>query len=143
MPVARCLAGLGVRKWLGGIAWGVSVWAGPAAAQWACVLTNEMCSTLCAKTTVSFAIDSNQFVAPHSPQDPPRRQVTTVTMNDATFVAEAIMMSGGVQGFHEDAGALGRRLMIVQPDGRARLSIQPQNIQLSGICTQPDEPTPN
>lgn len=84
---------------------------------------------------VAFDSDASQFAPPLNPDDPPRTQVTIVRMDGATFAAEAIMLPGGVVGFHEDAGAHGRRLMIVQRGGRARLALQPQNEVWSGLCT--------
>lgn len=106
------------------------------AAAFSCVLTDMACAMLCEETRVSFAIEPAQFVDPISPNDPPRRQTTQVAMNDARFVAQAIMMPGGVFGFHEDAGELGRRLMIVRADGSARLSLRPSNVTLTGTCTR-------
>ena len=100
-----------------------------------CTLTNDVCLIDCVQMKVRFEIDPNQFVAPQSPNDPPRRQVTSVTMDDIQFSAEAIMLAGGVVGFHEDAGEIGRRLMIVQPNGAARLSLQPSNEIWTGLCT--------
>lgn len=100
-----------------------------------CTLTNDACQIDCTHMNVQFEIDPNQFVAPQSPNDPPRRQVTTVTMDDIRFSAEAIMLAGGVVGFHEDAGEIGRRLMIVQPNGSARLTLQPANEIWTGRCT--------
>lgn len=117
------------------IAAGLCLMASPAVADLECVLQVRGCVIDCVETTVNFTIDTSQFVAPQSPRDPPRRQVATVTLNDATFVAQAIIMQGGVVGFHEDAGALGSRLMIVQPDGTARLTLQPSNQRLEGQCT--------
>lgn len=101
-------------------------------------MTPEACTLLCDDIHVAFAIDPHQFVDPLNPDDPPRRQVTQVTMEDDTFTAQAIMMAGGVEGFHEDAGAMGSRLMIVRPDGTARLTMQPENTRWTGICTQTD-----
>lgn len=109
--------------------------AGPSWAQINCTLTMPDCTTDCASMSVSFEIDASQFVAPQNPNDPPRRQITTVDMDGARFVAQAIMLPGGVRGFHEEAGALGSRLLIVQPDGTARLSLQPQNQTWLGACT--------
>ena len=101
----------------------------PAVAQFDCVLKDRSCVANCAQIEVRFDIDEAQFADPH---DPPRRQVTMVTQNNATFAATAIMMTHGVRGFHEDAGELGSRLMIVQADGAARLTLQPDNVTLVG-----------
>ncbi|SLN15910.1 hypothetical protein [Pseudooctadecabacter jejudonensis] len=107
-------------------------------ADWTCRLTQVGCDLICPDMQVAFEVDRNQFVNPQNPNDPPRRQVTTVTMDDATFVAQAILMAGGVEGFHEDAGALGSRLMIVRPDGTARLTLRPQNTEWTGQCVKSD-----
>lgn len=109
--------------------------ASPAFAELDCILHDPTCTADCTPTSVRFAIDPAQFVAAQNPDDPPRRQITTVTMNDSPFIAEAIMMQGGVRGFHEDAESLGSRLMIVKPNGSARLTLQPQNKTLIGQCT--------
>ena len=108
----------------------------PAVAQFDCVLKDRSCVENCAQTEVRFDIDEAQFADPQDPNDPPRRQVTMVTQNNETFAATAIMMPHGVRGFHKDAGELGSRLMIVQPDGAARLTLQPDNVTLVGQCTQ-------
>lgn len=99
-----------------------------------CTLTDPQCVQDCEPVEVTFHVDPNQFVAPQNSNDPPRRQVTTVVMNDATFVAEAILLDSGAQGFFEDAGELGSRLMIVQPDGSARLLLQPGRRVFEGTC---------
>ena len=101
-----------------------------------CTLTDEACVANCAQTQVTFAIDFNQFVAPQNPNDPPRRQVTRVTVDADTFMAEAIAMDGGVLGFDHNDGSGGATLMIVQPDGTTRLSRQPQGRILTGLCTR-------
>lgn len=107
---------------------------GQANAEIVCELTREMCRSDCDVKTVRFDVDAAQFVAPQSTDDPPRRQVTMVTLDGARFVAEAILMPNGARGFHEDAGALGSRLMIVQPDGMARLFVMPENVTYLGVC---------
>jgi len=109
---------------------------GPAVAGWTCVLTQTPCETDCRAVYVSFHVDPHQFVAPNDPNEPPRRQVTHVTFDRSHFVAEAILMQSGDEGFFEDAGALGSKLMIVRPDGEARLTLQPENQVLSGQCTR-------
>jgi len=109
--------------------------ASPSLASFECVLTDQSCVSDCAETTVQFNIDQAQFVAPQDPNDPPRRQTTFVTMGNAQFSAQAILMPGGVKGFHEDAGELGSRLMVVQPNGRARLVLKPTNQTLTGLCS--------
>lgn len=114
----------------------VSLAAAPAAAQLDCTLQNDACFSDCAQMSVTFTIDASQFVAPQDPDDPPRRQITTVQMDDARFVAEAIMLPGDVVGFYENTAQLGTRLMIVQPDGSTRLIMQPQNQTWRGTCVR-------
>ena len=97
-------------------------------------MMNDLCVDDCSEHTVQFKIDETQFAPALNPNDPPRRQVTFVTMGGAQFVAEAILMPGGIRGFYEEAGELGSRLMIVQDDGSARLSLQPSGQILTGNC---------
>lgn len=106
-----------------------------ASAELSCGLTDVTCDTNCAVTSVQFHVDKSQFVDAQDPADPPRRQVTQVTMGARMFNAQAIMMDGGILGFHEDAGEIGSALMIVQADGSARLLLQPENQTLTGGCT--------
>jgi hypothetical protein len=110
----------------------------PAAADLFCSLTDASCQTDCAETSVRFSIDASQFVAPQDPSDPPRRQVSDVTMGDRRFYAQAIMMDGGIVGFHETASDPGSALMIVQSDGYARLTLEPENRTLLGTCITTD-----
>ncbi|WP_245540841.1 hypothetical protein [Octadecabacter antarcticus] len=110
--------------------------AAPAAADLLCLLTDVNCLSDCAETSVHFSINTSQFVDAQDPNDPPRRQVSDVAIGDRRFTAQAIMMDGGIVGFHEDAGELGSALMIVQASGAARLTLQPQNITLRGMCTE-------
>ncbi len=110
----------------------------PTAADLSCRLTDSTCLTDCAKTSVRFSIDASQFVAPQDPSDPPRRQVSDVAMGDGRFNAQAIMMDGGIVGFHRDAGETARALMIVQADGSARLTLEPENQTLLGTCITTD-----
>ena len=114
------------------------VMAVPAAADLYCRLIDSTCLTDCAETSVRFSIDASQFVAPQDPSDPPRRQVSDVTMGDRRFNAQAIMMDGGIVGFHQDAGETARALMIVQADGSARLTLEPENQTLLGTCITTD-----
>ncbi len=111
------------------------VMAAPAAADLSCLLSDANCLTDCEETSVRFSVDASQFVAPQDPNDPPRRQVSDVTIGERRFTAQAIMMDGGVSGFHEDAGEMGSALMVVQSDGSARLILQPENRTLLGRCT--------
>ena len=106
------------------------------AQQFDCTLTELSCTTNCAQTQVSFFIDTSQFARPQNPNDPLRRQVTLVSLNDIRLSASAIMMGGGIRGFHEDAGTLGSRMMIVQNDKSSRLVQQPHNTMLTGQCTR-------
>jgi hypothetical protein len=87
---------------------------------------------------VRFSIDSSPFLAPQDSNDPPRRQVNDVTMGDSRFNAQAIMMDGGIVGLHRDAGETARALMIVQADGSALLTLEPENQTLLGTCITAD-----
>ncbi len=112
----------------------ISVTTPLSAADLNCVLSVKDCTSDCIQITVAFRIDPHQFVDPQNTNDPPRRQITRVQLDNEDFNAEAIMLPGGILGFHDDAGELGRRLMIVQPDGRARLTLQPKNENWVGHC---------
>ena len=101
-----------------------------------CTLQDQACLNDCVAMSVRFDIDRAQFVAAIDANEPPRRQVTFVTMDDQSFSATAILFPGGVSGFHEDAGEIGSRLMIVQPDGSARLALQPSNQVWIGMCVR-------
>lgn len=101
-----------------------------------CTLTRDGCVADCQTIAVSFNIDAAQFAQPQDPNDPPRRQMTTVQMDRAVFVAEAILMPGGARGFYEDAGALGSRLMIVQTNGNTRMALQPSGQIWVGQCRE-------
>jgi hypothetical protein len=48
------------------------------------------------------------------------------------------MMDGGIVGLHRDAGETARALMIVQADGSARLTLEPENQTLLGTCITAD-----
>jgi hypothetical protein len=114
------------------------VTAAPAAADLSCLLTDETCLRDCDETSVRFSIDASQFVAPQDLGDPPRRQVSDVIMGDRRFNAQAIMMDGGIVGFHQDTGETASALMIVQADGSARLTFEPENQTLLGTCITTD-----
>ncbi|MEN8840320.1 MAG: hypothetical protein ABF254_00445 [Octadecabacter sp.] len=98
-----------------------------------CALQDETCTDSCVQTVVRFAIDPTQFVAPHNPNAPPRRQITQVTLGAEQFRAQAIMMEGGITGFHhvQDKNST---LLLIQADGAARLSYQPEDRTLTGRC---------
>lgn len=115
----------------------MSLLAGQAAAvDLDCTLTDVACVTVCPETTATFTIDLNQFVAPQDPNDPPRRQITRVTLNADTFTADAIAFADGTLGFHHGADTSDRTLLIIQPDGAARLSRLPDNQILTGRCSR-------
>lgn len=108
--------------------------ASPAFSELNCILTNTACDADCVELAVSFEIDETQFVAPQDASDPPRRQVTQVQMGSDRFIAEAILFQDSTRGFYEDGVELGQRLMIVRPDGAARLTLQPANEIWVGTC---------
>ncbi|MDB2369036.1 hypothetical protein N9V68_00420 [Octadecabacter sp.] len=102
-----------------------------AAVDLTCGMRDAACLGGCAQTNVQFTVNPAQFADPVSPRDPPRRQVTTVTVGNSTFTAQPILLSGGIVGFDDGTG---HRLMIVQPDGAARLTLQIQDRVLIGHC---------
>lgn len=105
-----------------------------ATAEQVCALKLEFCQRDCVEISVRFEIDRTQFVQPQDPGDPPRRQVTRVTMDTMTFQAQALLFSDGMIGFHSQDAATGDRLMIVQRDGTARLVLQPDDQVWIGTC---------
>ena len=110
--------------------------AAPAAAGvFACQMTEADCPT-CAPLPVTFTLTRAQFVGPQHPNDPPRRTTSRVEMDGTAFTAEAILMKTGAAGFYDDAGPQGTRLLIVQPDGTARYTEQPEGRTLTGTCTE-------
>ena len=105
----------------------------PLGADMICSVQDETCSGSCPQTAVQFSIDPSQFVDPQDPNDPPRQQITQVTMDAQQFRAHAIMMEGGIIGFHNDSER-GSTLMLVQKDGAPRHTVQPDNRNLASFC---------
>ncbi|MCG6902842.1 MAG: hypothetical protein LJE68_09190, partial [Rhodobacter sp.] len=75
----------------------------------------------------------NQFAPAHDRAEPPRRKVTMVDLDGATFAAEP-MLIGDVRGFWEDAEAMGSRIFTMQADGSAIYTEDPAGLRLTGTC---------
>ena len=90
-----------------------------------------------APVQIAFTIDRNQFVAPVSAKDPPRRKITQVQMGRDRFLAEPFLI-GQSLGFWEDAEAVGSRMLVVQPGGEANYSETPSGRRLTGTCEVSD-----
>ncbi len=82
---------------------------------------------------LNFTIDRNQFSAAVHPQDPPRKQVTMVTLGGIRFSAEP-MIIGETRGFWEDGEAMGARMFTMQPDGSGIYNETATGLRLSGPC---------
>jgi hypothetical protein len=82
---------------------------------------------------VRFAIDTTQFAPALSPNDPPRRQITTVQMGDGAFSAEPLLL-GDTRGFWatQDNGA--EVLLVMQPDGTAIYTDTRIVTPMTGTC---------
>ena len=85
-------------------------------------------------TPVSFAIDATQFAPAINKNEPERRRITTVSMGDATFPAEPLMM-GDVRGFWAEGMGGSDVMMVMQSDGSAVYSNTRAGQRLTGTCT--------
>lgn len=85
--------------------------------------------------SLSFAIDASQFADPVNPDDPPRQQRTQVTMNGAVFVAEPMILPGNRRGFWAENLGDTELLLIIDPDGSAKLSDTSLGAVFVGSCT--------
>ncbi len=86
----------------------------------------------CPVVELSFTIDSDQFALPYSPDEPPRKKVTTVTTGAARFSAEPILMAGGVRGFWAETFE-GTHLLTFAP-GKEAVYSRPIGERLTGTC---------
>lgn len=82
---------------------------------------------------VRFEIDRTQFAPALDAKEPTRRHVTTVTLGDAVFPAEPVII-GDVRGFWAEGIEGSDVMMIMQPDGRAVYSNPRAGERLTGIC---------
>ena len=108
-----------------------------AAASWACTLSGPCPdATACPDDPVriAFDIDPGQFAPPVGPSDPPRRRLTSVTLNGETFDAEPIRMAGGIRGFWGLPGPGSDRILLIEADGAARYDDPARQGQLTGTC---------
>lgn len=81
---------------------------------------------------VRFAIDLNQFALAFSPDEPPRKKITTVTVGSERFSAEPILMVGDVRGFWAETYE-GTHLLTFSP-GQDAVYSRPVNEKLTGRC---------
>ncbi len=86
-----------------------------------------------AGTTVSFAIDVAQFAPPVNPGEPAQRRVTTVSMGDASFPAEPILI-GNLRGFWAEGMGGSEMVMMIQPDGSATMTNAREGTRSVGAC---------
>ena len=117
-----------------GLAWrclGVAMALPPAMAQaadevWRCTLEG---------TAVRFAFDRADL-APGIRGEPPRRALGHAEVGRARLRPEVFTMPDGTVGFHEDAGAVGQKMLVIAPDGAARYSDTGSNLSLQGRCAR-------
>ncbi|MDJ0630392.1 MAG: hypothetical protein QNJ44_19205 [Rhodobacter sp.] len=81
---------------------------------------------------VSFTIDSDQFALAYSPDEPPRKKITTVKVAGERFNAEPILMAGGVRGFWAESFE-GTHLLTFAP-GKDAVYSRPIGQRLTGRC---------
>lgn len=93
------------------------------------------CAFADGEVTVEFSIDHAQFAPALDPNDPPRRKVTRVRLGTQSFVAEPILMTGGVRGFWTDDPVTGTHVLTAQQDGSAVYS-GPARGRLDGTCEE-------
>lgn len=82
---------------------------------------------------VQFEIDRAQFAPPINKAEPEQRRITTVSMGDAQFPAEPIMM-GDVRGFWAEGLAGSDVMMVMQGDGSAVYADTRAGERLTGTC---------
>ena len=75
---------------------------------------------------LGFSVDRTQFVDGYA-GDPPRRKVSQVTLGDARFEAEPILLDGQI-GFH------GADRIFLLRDGTGRLTDMTTGAALTGPC---------
>lgn len=85
-----------------------------------------------ASLTLRFDIDPASFAPALDAGDPPRRQVSRVTVGDSGFMAEAILSETGQRGFWAPAR---NWLLTMERDGKARLSAA-QGSAWNGYCKE-------
>ncbi|MBS0122548.1 hypothetical protein [Thetidibacter halocola] len=79
--------------------------------------------------TLRFTLDPAQFADPVSPDEPPRRQLSRVTLPNVELTAEAILTQDGGRGFFLAERAM---LLIRHSDGSATLTAD--GARLGGEC---------
>ena len=82
---------------------------------------------------VRFEIDRTQFAPPVNIGEPTRRRLTTVSMGDAEFPAEPIMM-GDVRGFWAEGMGGSDIMLVMQGDGSAIYANTRAGERLTGTC---------
>ncbi|MCC1492679.1 hypothetical protein [Cognatishimia sp. F0-27] len=123
------LAGLGsgMWVWIAAALW-ATLWTGMAGAQerWSCDLEGEV---------LTFGFDRGDLF-PGIEGEPPRRVLGDAEFRRGIFRPEPFVMPDGTVGFHEDAGAVGQRMLVIAPDGAARYSDTGPGETLTGRCVR-------
>ncbi len=86
------------------------------------------------EVSLHFGIDRGQFAPPQSPEDPPRRLRSIVTMGETRFAAEPLLMEGGRRGFWTQERAEGPAMMVIEPEGAAKLTDVNSGTVYVGTC---------
>ncbi len=84
-------------------------------------------------TSLSFAIDRNQFMDAVSAEEPIRRKVTHVQRGSQRYPAEPFII-GNLRGFHADGLGGTSVMFVVNPDGSAIYSNARSGEKLTGTC---------
>lgn len=82
---------------------------------------------------VSFEIDRTQFAPPINKGEPIQRRVTTVTMGDAQFPAEPILI-GNTRGFWAEGMGGSDVMLVMRADGSAVYADSVTGERLTGTC---------
>ncbi|MDU8912114.1 hypothetical protein [Aestuariicoccus sp. MJ-SS9] len=88
------------------------------------------------EVTLGFEIDRAQFAPAVDGGEPPRRAETLVEMGGDRFLAEPILMATGHRGFWAESHEGRELLLLIAPDGSARLSDSGRDADLEGTCSE-------
>lgn len=102
-------------------------------ATWAAPAMADIIACDLSGVPVRFEIDHTQFAPAIDAREPERRRVTTVTMGDASFPAEPIMI-GDVRGFWAEGMGGSDVMMVMQADGSAVYADVRAGARLTGTC---------
>ncbi len=84
-------------------------------------------------TALRFELDRNDLW-PGIEGEPPRRVLGRADVDGARMRPEVFAMPDGTVGFHEDAGEVGQRMLVISPEGQALYSDTGSGASRSGLC---------